>query len=376
MNTSTASKVITRWVTVSCVTAVPLLIGRLHADDFQYTITNGTITITNYVGPGGNVAIPSTLAGLPVTAIGGQTFSGRATLMAITIPDTVTNIEDGVGTRGGAMGAFAQCSALTNVNMGNGVLYIGMGTFTLCTGLKQISISDSVRTVADFAFHSCESLTEVKIGKNVTQLGPGNGYAFDGSTNLASVVIPGNVTNIGNYAFAYSPNLASVNMQNGVASIGEDAFHDCPSLTNITLPASVATLGDAAFSDCTNLVGVFFKGNAPALLGEGNLFYYSSNVTVYYVPGTTGWGPTYAGRPTMLWNPQVQNDGNFGVRQNQFGFDIAGTPDIPLVIEATANLSPASWSGLLTCTLTNGLIYFNDPQWTNYPARFYRVRSP
>jgi hypothetical protein len=31
---------------------------------------------------------------------------------------------------------------------------------------------------------------------------------------------------------------------------------------------------------------------------------------------------------------------------------------------------------LQTCKLTNGSIYFSDPQWTNYPARLYRIRSP
>jgi hypothetical protein len=31
---------------------------------------------------------------------------------------------------------------------------------------------------------------------------------------------------------------------------------------------------------------------------------------------------------------------------------------------------------LQTCKLTNGSIYFSDPQWTNYPGRFYRIRSP
>ena len=29
-----------------------------------------------------------------------------------------------------------------------------------------------------------------------------------------------------------------------------------------------------------------------------------------------------------------------------------------------------------TCTLTNGSIYFSDPDWTNHPTRFYRIRSP
>ena len=261
--------------------------------------------------------------------------------------------------------------------MGNGVLYLGMGTFTLCTSLTRVSISDSVTTVGDFAFHNCEGLTDVKIGKSVTQLGPGIGYAFDGSTNLTSVVIPGNVTNLGNYAFAFSASLASVTIENGVTRIGDHAFHDCPSLTNITLPASVTAIDDEAFADCSNLADAYFKGNAPALTGSGDVFYYSSNVTVYYLPGTTGWGPTYAGRPTMLWNPQVQTtDGSFGVRQNRFGFNIAGTAGIPIVIEASTDLAAPAWVALHSCTLTNSLVYFSDPLWTNYPGGFYRIWSP
>jgi len=357
--------------------AAPLVIGKLHAQDFEYTIANGSITITNYTGPGGNVAIPATIAGMPVTGIGGQAFLGRTTLTAITIPNSVTNIMDGFLSKGGGLGAFAQCSALTNVSMGNGVLYIGIGTFTLCTSLTRVSIPDSVTTVGDFAFHNCESLTDVKIGKSVTQLGPGIGYAFDGSTNLTSVMIPGNVTNLGNYAFSYSASLASVTIENGVTRIGNHAFHACPSLTNITLPASVTTIDDEALAACANLAGVYFKGNAPALTAPGEVFFYSSNVTVYYLPGTTGWGPTYAGRPTMLWNPQVQTtDGSFGVRPNGFGFNIAGTAGIPFVVEASTNLETGSWIPLQNCTLTNGLIYFSDPQWTNYSRRNYRIRSP
>jgi hypothetical protein len=31
---------------------------------------------------------------------------------------------------------------------------------------------------------------------------------------------------------------------------------------------------------------------------------------------------------------------------------------------------------VITNTLVNGTNYFSDPQWTNYPGRFYRLRSP
>ena len=43
---------------------------------FNYTINNGAITITEYTGTGGAVTIPSTIAGLPVTSIGDSACLG------------------------------------------------------------------------------------------------------------------------------------------------------------------------------------------------------------------------------------------------------------------------------------------------------------
>jgi len=95
------------------------------------------------------------------------------------------------------------------------------------------------------------------------------------------------------------------------------------------------------------------------------------------LPGTTGWTSTFDGRPTVLWNPQVQTtSASFGVRTNRFGFNITGTINIPIVVEASTNPANRNWLPLQGCILTNGSVYFSDPQWTNYHARFYRIRSP
>jgi hypothetical protein len=95
------------------------------------------------------------------------------------------------------------------------------------------------------------------------------------------------------------------------------------------------------------------------------------------LPGITDWGSTFGGRPMVLWNPQVQtSDASFGVRTNRFGFTITGTSGLVIVVEACTNLANFTWSPLGTNTLTGGSSYFSDPQWTNYPARFYRLRSP
>jgi hypothetical protein len=101
------------------------------------------------------------------------------------------------------------------------------------------------------------------------------------------------------------------------------------------------------------------------------------NATVYYLPGTTGWTSTFGGRPAVLWNPQFETaDPTFGVQNNQFGFTITGTTNIPIVLEASTDLATPSWTSLRNCTLTNGSIYFSDSALTNHASRFYRIRSP
>jgi hypothetical protein len=135
-----------------------------------------------------------------------------------------------------------------------------------------------------------------------------------------------------------------------------------------------------AFNSCAKLTGVYFHGNTPSV-GSG-VFGVDDNATVYYLPGTTNWGTTFGGRPTVLWNPQAQtSDASFGVRTNRFGFNIIGSSNLVIVVTACTNLAKPTWIPVGTNTLntfigTNGSSYFSDPQWMNYPARFYRLRSP
>ena len=87
--------------------------------------------------------------------------------------------------------------------------------------------------------------------------------------------------------------------------------------------------------------------------------------------------PPIFGLPVELWEPQVQtSDPSFGVRTNQFGFTIGWVSDMTVVVEASTSLANPVWSPVATNTLTSGSSYFSDPAWTNYPGRFYRLRSP
>lgn len=231
-------------------------------------------------------------------------------------------------------------------------------------GLQVVSIGDG-------AFYACYGLTNVTIPDSVTHVG---NYAFDSCSGLKNVSIGNSVASIGNRAFQYCSQLKDVTIPNRVVTIGNSAFYYCPSMTKVIVGNGVTSLGSEAFSSCSQLKTAFFRGNAPAT--NGFVFPFCPTVC-YYLDGTSGWSNTYAGRPAYLWNPTISTNGcSFGVQSNGFCFNITGTPDIPIVVEAATNLASTNWTILRNHILTNGLICFSDPQWTNHCGRFYLVRSP
>ncbi len=201
------------------------------------------------------------------------------------------------------------------------VTCIGSNAFASCIGLTGVSIPESVNSIESQAFYSCTSLTNVTIPDSVT-------------------------------------------------SIGEGAFTGCTSLTKINIGSGVKTMGDSAFSWCTNLTEAYFHGNSPN--PDWSVFGSEDGVTLYYLPGTTGWDKVFD-YPTALWRPTA--DASSGMRTNQFGFNVAWASGMVVVVEACTNLGNPTWSPLQTNLLTSDSWFFSDPEWTNHPARLYRLRS-
>jgi hypothetical protein len=126
------------------------------------------------------------------------------------------------------------------------------------------------------------------------------------------VVIPATingmpVTRIGNVAFFICTSLTSVTIPDSVTSIGDHAFGWCISLTRVVIGARVTDIEDMAFTTPWGIAGdmlksVYFYGAAPQNISD-TAFRGNVGATVYYLPWTVGWGPTFGGRPTESWNP-------------------------------------------------------------------------
>ena len=309
-------------------------------------------------GRDGSFSIPA-----GVTNIGESAFSVCDQLSGVTIPDGVVSI---------GPFAFPSCDGLTDITLPDSVTMLGDGAFVDCQGLKNASLGQSLISLGNLAFASCFSLTNIILPSSLTSIGD---QAFASCKSLTSVRIPDSVTILGYATFVVCNNLSKVTVGNGVTRILQNTFGGCVALTNAIIGNQVTNIDGGAFWDCGNLAGIYFKGNAPAT--DGYTFARALNATVYYLPGTTGWGPAFGGRPTALWQPQVQTgEGSFGVRTNRFGFNIAWASGMIVVVETCTNLTNPLWSPLQTNTLAGDSFYFSDPAWTNYSRRFYRVRWP
>lgn len=100
-----------------------------------YTVRDGAASIGDGFGvaispsTSGEITIPSTLGGYPVTSIGESAFSGCRWLTDVAIPANVTRIGNY---------AFEDCSSLTSVRIPASVKDIGCTAFSHCCNLTRL----------------------------------------------------------------------------------------------------------------------------------------------------------------------------------------------------------------------------------------------
>ena len=201
--------------------------------DFKYSLETETKTaaLSKYSGSATEVTIPESVTHddvtYSVTSLGESCFYYCTSLTSITIPSSVTSLED----------YCFSGSSLTSIDIPSSMTSLGDGCFSACRAIISIDIPSSVTSLGDYCFDGCKSLTSIDIPSSVTSLGDG---CFYGCTSLTSVTIPSSVTSLGGYCFSY-----------------------CLALTSVTIPSSVTSLGNYCFCDCSALTSIIVDENNP-----------------------------------------------------------------------------------------------------------------
>ncbi len=196
------------------------------ADLFKYEIKNQSVTITGYNDLCvGDIIIPDTIEGYPVTKIGDD--------------------------------AFANCDSITSITFPESVTTIGKNAFSRTRNLKNVYLPNNLTSIEEMAFFS---------------------------SSIESVVVPGTVTNLEHHAFSCA-GIKTMIISEGVTEIPA-RFVDLGSLRNIVIPTSVKKIDESAFATDMHFTDIYYAGTEEdwnkiefVQFGMNDVF---ENVTIHY----------------------------------------------------------------------------------------------
>ncbi len=277
--------------------------------------------------------------------------------------------------------AFKECDKLSEVVLPESVLTIGEDAFSYCTSLLKVNLPSSLEKMGTNAFYNCTKLVEVVnesfltlmkgaddngyVAKNAISINTskdepsiiekdgefyfitvgdikklvlysGNGMIvrlptsvekyelcdnlFMGNSEMIKLVIPSNVTKIGENSLVNCKNLEQISVSNindilklthidyktglfsngsdlyigdeiletliipeGVTEINSYAFRNCSSIKKVILPNSLTKIGEYAFAWCVNLAEIKFNEGLTTI---ENYAFSSSGLKELHFPST------------------------------------------------------------------------------------------
>jgi hypothetical protein len=301
-----------------------LVMGNLM-DNYWYEAVSGGVKISYYEGADSIITIPESLAGSAVVAIGDKAFADNDSLIEVTIPDSVTSLEDGNSYYDGI---FYDCNALTKLTLGTGITHIsdrmatncyklqevilngavksiGNSSFMLCGSLQGINLPDSLESIESYGLAMCDSLQSINFPDSLKSIGQG---AFYGCNSLEGIILPDSLENIGDVAFAQCNGITSIDIPDKTATIGSGAFAYCEKLTDLTFGSGLTSLGERAAAECDSLETVIIPNGLSTIEAKDiftecaalskvqmpesissittNIFEESPNTTIYGLTGS------------------------------------------------------------------------------------------
>lgn len=159
------------------------------------------------------------------------------------------------------------------------------GILKNCFGSQEhIVVPDEVTEIGEWAFEFCDHLRTVVLPKGLKRI---DDCAFAGCDCLESIAIPEGVTEIGREAFCGCERLQSVVFPESLQKIGALAFKKCPSLHCVRIPESVKEIGDFAFG----YIGVNRReetGEFWIIGGDESAAHIYARVNGFYIEGFDG----------------------------------------------------------------------------------------
>ena len=193
-------------------------------DEFDFDASTGTIT--SYNGYATYLAIPETIGGAPVKAIGPEAFARHAYLAFLELPEGLESIGDS---------AFYNCETLGRVRFPSTLKTIGSNAFYNAYKSSVLELT-SVESIGDYAFYFAGLKGSLEPPEGLKSIGEN---AFEACTNMgANLYLPSTLESIGSNAFKGDYNIQYIVLESPTAPmLGENVFAGCDYLYDIDLNA-------------------------------------------------------------------------------------------------------------------------------------------
>ena len=175
-------------------------------DDLTWEVVDGEVTITdcNHYAEG-EMEIPETIGGMPVTTIGDSAFEGCMRLTEVQIPGSVIEIK---------REAFKETN-ISSLVIPDSVTLIGQWAFAYC-GLRNISIGKNVSGLTANHFEG-SGVTQIEVNPDNQFLEDVEGVLFEKQTKTLLKYPPGRTD-------------AEYAIPEGILTIGMRAFCQCQAI--------------------------------------------------------------------------------------------------------------------------------------------------
>ncbi len=239
----------------------------LTEGDWEFTLLDNGVVITDYLGSDKDIVIPSKIYGTDVTKIEDLSDAIRKCgATSITLPSTVKET--------GVFGSTVwDNKTLETVYIPDGVETISSNAFHRCVNLKTIVLPSTVRNIGSAAMYSCKSLKDFAFGANLELIDENSFWyaglkeadlssctlldwermkytsVFFSNPNLTKVILPSNCTLLPDSFVQDCISFEEMDFNGApIKRIGDNNFRDCGALKNLLLPT---TLEEICYQACT-----------------------------------------------------------------------------------------------------------------------------
>lgn len=220
-----------------------------------------------------------------ISVIKNLTFGNTGKFNSVTIPNTVTEIQNALNSYNFIntdilninMSTVVVYSNPITLNFGDNVETISNIKFQDDTNLENLTIGANVHTITDYIFNRSK-LKNITVSQSNLVFDSRNncnaiiqkienstdGILIQGSINT---VIPNNITTIGSNAFR-NINIVEINIPDNITEIGSHAFYNCQELKKAILGEGVQSIKGYAFYLCPKLEKLIIYATTPPDIEE------------------------------------------------------------------------------------------------------------